>query len=74
MFWIFHNNTLQYTELWKISEAEKEVLRSSWEIISSDMQSIGVVMFLKMFETHPETLSSFIQNVYSIKEVEMDEW
>ena len=40
----------------------------------SDMESIGVVMFLKMFETHPETLSSFIKNVYSIKEIEMNEW
>lgn len=40
----------------------------------SDMESIGVVMFLKMFETHPETFSSFIKDVYSIKEIEMNEW
>ena len=40
----------------------------------TDMGSIGVVTFLKMFETHPETLSSFIKDVYSIKELEMNEW
>ena len=40
----------------------------------ADMGSIGVVMFLKMFETHPETLSSFIKDMYSIKEIEMNEW
>ena len=45
-----------------------------WTEILSDMTSVGVVMFLKMFETHPETLSAFVKNVYSIKELEMDEW
>ena len=40
----------------------------------SDMKTIGVVTFLKMFETHPETISSFIPDAYSIKELEMDEW
>ena len=65
---------LQYSNLWKISDADKDVLRSTWKIIVSDIGSIGVVTFLKMFETHPETISSFIPDAYSIKELEMDEW
>ena len=68
------NFSSQHAELWKINETAKTQLRSTWNVIMSDMASIGVVMFLKMFETHPETLSSFIRNVYSIKEIEMDEW
>ena len=57
-----------------MNEANKTQLRSTWSLIMSDMESIGVVMFLRMFETHPETLSSFIKDVYSIKEIEMNEW
>ena len=69
-----NNNFSQYLELWLISETDKAVLKKSWDIIVKDMERIGVVMFLKMFETHPETLSSFIHDVYSIRELEMDEW
>ena len=71
---ITNNIFLQYLDLWLISETDKEVLKKSWDIIVKDMERIGVVMFLKMFETHPETLSSFIHEVYSIRELEMDEW
>ena len=67
-------NTFQYSKLWKICGHEKEILKSVWKLIVSDMQSIGVVTFLKMFETHPDTLSAFVTNVYSIKELEMNEW
>ena len=66
--------TFQYGDLWKICDSDKETLKSVWTLIVSDMASIGVVTFLKMFETHPETLTSFVKNVYSIKELEMDEW
>ena len=38
------------------------------------MEHIGIVTFLKMFETHPETMKPFIGDVYTIKEVEMNEW
>ena len=65
---------IQYTELWKIKDEEKEILRSIWKVIVRDISSIGVVTFLKMFETHPETLSSFVVGVYSIEELEMNEW
>jgi len=64
----------KYTQLWKINDEEKEILRSIWKVIVKDISSIGVVTFLKMFETHPETLSSFVVGVYSIKELEMNEW
>jgi len=69
---IITNN--KYTQLWRINDEEKEILRSIWKVIVKDISSIGVVTFLKMFETHPETLSSFVKGVYSIKELEMNEW
>ena len=50
------------------------MLKSTWMVIVSDMKTIGVVTFLKMFETHPETIAAFIPNAYSIKELEMNEW
>lgn len=38
------------------------------------MQSIGVGMFLNMFEIHPETLSPFLTNEYTLEELEKDPW
>lgn len=70
----FYLPLFQYTELWKIASDEKETLLKSWQVIYGDMKSIGVVTFLNMFETHPETISAFIKDVYSIKELEMNEW
>ena len=64
----------QYTELWKLNSGQKEILLRSWRVIARDIKSIGVITFLKMFETHPETMQPFIKDVYSIKELEMNEW
>ena len=36
------------------------------------MESIGVVTFLRMFETHPETLSSFLTDPKALRELEKD--
>ena len=63
-----------FLDLWKISTADKQALRASWILLHEDMKHIGVVTFLKMFETHPETMKPFIGDVYTIKEVEMNEW
>ena len=39
-----------------------------------NLESIGVVTFLKLFETHPDTLRPFIHDVYTVKELELNEW
>ena len=53
---------------------DKELLQKSWITLRTNLESIGVVMLLKLFETHPETLRPFIQEVYSLKELELNEW
>ena len=53
---------------------DKELLEKSWITLRTNLESIGVVMLLKLFETHPETLQPFIQEVYSLKELELNEW
>ena len=60
--------------MWQISEKQKNLLREDWTILRSGLESVGVVTFLNLFETHPETLRPFIQDVYSVKEIELNEW
>ena len=58
--------------MWQISEKQKTLLRDDWTILRTSLESVGVVTFLNLFETHPETLRPFIQDVYSMKELELN--
>ena len=64
----------QHEEEWRISVQHKLVLRRTWSVLQSNLESIGVVTFLKLFETHPDTLRPFIRDVYTVKELELNEW
>ena len=68
------NIIFKFEEEWRISAEDKELLKNSWETLRSNLQSIGVVTLLKLFETHPETLQTFIHEVYSLQELELNEW
>ena len=57
-----------------LSDEQKELLRVCWRAIHHDLVSVGVVSFLKLFETHPETLKHFIPDVKSLEEIELNEW
>ncbi len=57
-----------------ITKAQKEILRMSWSLIQSKMETMGVIIFLRLFETHPQTLTPFLPHINSVKEQEMDEW
>ena len=71
---IIENSFFQYAEMWQISEKQKTMLRDDWTILRSSLESVGVVTFLNLFETHPETLRPFIQDVYTVKEIDLNEW
>ena len=71
---ILINNSFQFNEKWRLTMEDKELLQKSWITLRTNLESIGVVMLLKLFETHPETLRPFIQEVYSLKELELNEW
>ena len=57
-----------------ISSEEKVILRQSWSKLQKRMDSVGVVIFLRMFETHPKTLTPFLPHINNVREMEMDEW
>jgi len=42
-----------------LTENEKNVLRSSWDVISKRVDQAGAVTFLGMFESNPETQNPF---------------
>ena len=61
-------------EKWLVTPSQKQLLRESWAMLQSNIESVGTVTFLKMFETHPETLRTFIPEVDRLQELELNEW
>lgn len=59
---------------WYLTAEQKKTLRESWLVLQANIESVGTVTFLKMFETHPETLKPFIPEVESLREIELNEW
>ena len=59
---------------WKLSHEQKSDLKESWAILHENLESVGVVTFLKLFETHPETMQPFIPDCISMPEMELNEW
>ncbi|XP_046580589.1 non-symbiotic hemoglobin 1-like [Haliotis rubra] len=43
----------------KITEPQKAMVLESWQIIQEDISKVGVVMFMKLFETHPDVQDVF---------------
>ncbi|XP_072130872.1 x globin [Mobula birostris] len=42
-----------------LSEAQKQLVRESWEILHQDIARVGIIMFIRLFETHPECKDVF---------------
>nr|XP_056703526.1 neuroglobin-like [Euleptes europaea] len=42
-----------------LSEDQKELIRASWEILHKDIARVGVIVFIRLFETHPECQDAF---------------
>ena len=57
-----------------ISGEQKAVLRHTWLTLQKKMDTVGVVSFLRLFETHPETLTPFLKHINAAKEIRMDQW
>lgn len=58
----------------QFTEDQKSILRCTWTKLHSKIETLGVVTFLRLFETHPKTLTPFLHHINSVKELEMDEW
>ncbi|KAK3597356.1 hypothetical protein CHS0354_034600 [Potamilus streckersoni] len=44
----------------EITEEQKRLIMESWNIIQTDMAKVGVVMFMNLFETHPDVQDVFM--------------
>ncbi|XP_060711991.1 x globin [Hemiscyllium ocellatum] len=42
-----------------LSEQQKELIRQSWVILHQDIARVGIIMFIRLFETHPECKDVF---------------
>ncbi|RUS80969.1 hypothetical protein EGW08_011244, partial [Elysia chlorotica] len=47
-------------ELPPFTDHQKELVTETWRLVQEDMAKVGVVMFIKLFETHPEVQSVFM--------------
>ncbi|XP_062995843.1 neuroglobin-like [Elgaria multicarinata webbii] len=46
-------------ELFPLSEAQKELIQESWKVLHKDIARVGIVVFIRLFETHPECKDAF---------------
>ncbi|XP_067830899.1 x globin [Heptranchias perlo] len=42
-----------------LSEEQKELIQESWKILHQDITRVGIIMFIRLFETHPECKDVF---------------
>ncbi|XP_032870405.1 neuroglobin-like [Amblyraja radiata] len=42
-----------------LSGRQKQLLRASWDVLQQDIARVGVIMFIRLFETHPECKDVF---------------
>ncbi|XP_048752325.2 neuroglobin-like isoform X2 [Ostrea edulis] len=43
-----------------LSETEVRILEESWKTLKKDISRVGVVMFMNLFQTHPEVQDAFL--------------
>ncbi|KAJ7303927.1 hypothetical protein JRQ81_011440 [Phrynocephalus forsythii] len=46
-------------ERFLLSEAQKGLVRNSWKILHQDIARVGIIVFIRLFETHPECKDAF---------------
>ncbi|XP_046381363.1 non-symbiotic hemoglobin 1-like [Haliotis rufescens] len=44
----------------EFTERQKEIVLDTWQIIQKDIARVGVVMFMRLFETHPDVQEVFM--------------
>lgn len=43
-----------------LTEHQKKLLLNTWQVLQQDIAKVGVVMFMNVFETHPECKEAFL--------------
>ncbi|XP_043917986.1 neuroglobin [Protopterus annectens] len=47
------------SDLSTLAESQKELIQESWKILHQDIARLGVIVFIRLFETHPECKDVF---------------
>ncbi|XP_059496972.1 x globin isoform X1 [Stegostoma tigrinum] len=42
-----------------LSEQQKDLIQQSWKVLHQDIARVGIIMFIRLFETHPECKDIF---------------
>ncbi|XP_073466152.1 cytoglobin-1-like [Aquarana catesbeiana] len=66
-----HAETEQSVPTLELSPHQHQLLVESWTLIQQDIAKIGVIIFIRLFEMHPECKNSFIpfRNVEDLHEL-----
>ncbi|KAM4632848.1 neuroglobin-like [Polymixia lowei] len=43
----------------RLDEEDRETIKDTWRLIQEDIAKVGIIMFVKLFETHPECKDVF---------------
>ncbi|XP_062326048.1 x globin [Osmerus eperlanus] len=43
----------------RLSEDQVQMIKDSWKVIQDDIAKVGIIMFVRLFETHPECKDVF---------------
>uniref|UniRef100_A0A8C7GD02 X globin n=1 Tax=Oncorhynchus kisutch TaxID=8019 RepID=A0A8C7GD02_ONCKI len=46
-----------------LSKEQIEMIKESWKVIQEDIAKVGIIMFVRLFETHPECKDVFFRDV-----------
>lgn len=57
---IIHNKQKIETVEPVLSERQVDLLLESWDVLKHDISKVGVVMFMNLFQTHPEVQDAFM--------------
>nr|XP_033813149.1 cytoglobin-1-like isoform X1 [Geotrypetes seraphini] len=57
----------------QLSEAQKQLIQESWRILQQDIARVGIIMFIRLFETHPECKDAFFlfREIDDLQELKM---
>lgn len=53
------NNDVRIEEL-DMTNSDKAMIRETWDVLKSEIHDVGVIVFLDLFETHPEVQDVFM--------------
>ncbi|XP_063079782.1 x globin [Engraulis encrasicolus] len=54
-------DTFEEVALVSLTDAQKEMIKESWKCVQQDITRAGIIMFVRLFESHPECKEVFFE-------------